>query len=77
MAVREATKVAPLLCRLVTIVAPVAFVPLMRGQNRNVTELAVDDDICAEKLTAYSPASLNTMRLDGVPLAMPSEAVEV
>lgn len=45
----------------------------MLGQNEKLTVELDDEDISTEKLTIYSPASSNTIRDAGVPLAMPEE----
>ena len=49
----------------------------MRGQNQKLTVELDDEAISTEKLTMYSPASSNTMRDAGVPLAMPEEVPAV
>ena len=59
--------VAPLLCRLATIVLPVMSVPFTRGQNLNSSVLPDDEVICAVKEMRYNPFSAKTIlvRLDG------------
>ena len=71
MAVLDTTFVALFWCRFVTMVLPVTSVPLMRGQNLNVTVLDDVDVTCAENANKYTPPSAKVMRLAGVPCVMP------
>ena len=68
IAVRDTVMVAPLLCRLATIVLPVTSLPLTRGQKRKFTVLDDDDAICAVKAIEYSPPSTNVISVSGEPV---------
>ena len=65
IAVRETTMVAPLLCRLATMVEPTTSTVLMRGQKRNSMVLADVLAICAVKAMEYSPASTKVISVNG------------
>jgi hypothetical protein len=76
IAARDTSVVAPLLCKIETIVLPDTFVPFTRGQNLKATSLADELLICAVKATSYKPPSRKVISVKGDPVrVMPSDTI--